>query len=174
MADYYKEQIVKTDMDLTKRLVGSGISIALIVVVILFIPNFIISVGILALVFFLDNKYSKFFAPALLERQLELEYIATNSTFEIDTIINRANRRQEIEIDMKDVIWFSKMDSQKLLGHSHGAKVLDLSNIKIKDNTNKYVFVVTHKDKKTQVIFEPNEDMLNIFKVFVPKHAMEV
>ncbi len=171
MADYYKEQIIKTDMDSKKRLVGTAVCL---VVAVLGFALGIIGIAVVAVIFFLDYRFTKLVTPAVMDRNLEFEYIATNSTFEIDTIINKASRRKEIEINMKDIICFGKLESQKVLGQSHGAEVRDLSNIKNTNNEDKFAFIITKNDKKTKVIFEPSEDMVQIFKVFVPKHAMEI
>ncbi len=174
MADYFKEQIIKTSMDVKSRSIKLIIGIVISGAILFFVPLMGLNVIILAALFFFDYKFTKFFAPGFLERDLEFEYIATNGTFEVDKVINKSSRRKEIECEMKDISWFGKLDNPKLLGQAHGSTILDLSNIKNKNNNDKYVFIITHKDKKTQVIFEPNEDMVKIFQVFVPKHAIEL
>ncbi len=170
MADYYKEQIIKTDMDSKKRIIGT---IACSLLAFLGLIFGTIGLIVVAILFLIDYKFTKLVTPAVFDRKLELEYIATNGTFEIDTIINKARRRKEIEIEMKDVVCFGKLESQKVLGQSHQTEVKDLSNRNNSNNDDKYVFIVMNNSKKTKVIFEPNEDMIQIFKVFVPKHAME-
>ncbi len=174
MADYFKEQIIKTSMDSKSRSIKLFIGIVLSVLIFGLVPFAALSLLILIVLFFLDNKFTRIFAPGFLERDLEFEYIATNGSFEIDKVINKSSRRKEIECEMKDITWFGKLDNPKLLGQSHGTETKDLSNIKNINKNEKYAFIVMHKNKKTQVIFEPNEEMVKIFQVFVPKHAIEL
>lgn len=177
MADYFKEQLVKSGMDIKERVLKIIIGVVISGAILLFIP--FISVFIVALAFFLDYKFLRLFSPGFLDREIEYEYTATNSNFEIDKVMNRSNRRHEINLDMKDIICISKLDNRQLLGHSHGAKIKDFSNIRNTNTDDKYAIICMQKDKngtetKVQVIFEPNEEMLKIFKVFVPKHAVEL
>lgn len=177
MADYFKEQLVKSSMDSKERILKLIIGIVIIVAVFIIIPVF--AVFIVALLFFLDYKFVRLFSPAFIERQIEYEYTATNSHFDIDKVMNKSNRRHEIDLDMKEIICLSKLDSQKLLGHSHGAVIKDFSNLKNTNRNDKYAIVFMHNDKnntekKIQVIFEPNEEILKVFGVFAPKHALEI
>ncbi len=174
MADYFKEQIIKTSMDTKTRGIKVAIGLVISIAILTLIPFFAVSVLLIMLLFYLDYRFTKFFAAGFIERDLEYEYIATNSSFEVDRVINKSNRKHEIDLDMKDITWFGKLDNPKLLGQSHGAVVKDLSNLKNMDTSSKYTFIVMIDGKKTQVIFEPNEDVIAVFKVFVPKHAIEL
>ncbi len=174
MADYFKEQIIKTSMDVKSRSIKLFIGVVISVLILGFVSIPYLNVIILGVLFYLDYRFTKIFAPGFVDRQLEFEYIATNGSFEVDKVINKSSRRKEFDCEMKDIAWFGKIDNPKLLGQSHGSTILDLSNIKNTNNNEKYVFIITHKDKKTQVIFEPNEEMVKIFQVFVPKHAIEL
>ncbi len=174
MADYFKEQIIKTSMDPKIRILKVAISIVLCLGILTFVKIPVVSLIIIALIFYADNRFTRFFAPGVLERELELEYIATNGSFEIDMVINKSSRRHEFDIEMKDISFFSKVDNQKLLGQAHGAEVKDFSNLKNTNKDDKYTFIAMYKGKKIQVIFEPNEDIVEIFKNFVPKHAIEL
>ncbi len=174
MADYFKEQIIKTSMDAKSRGIKIVIGVVIIVAILGLIPYFAVGLLLVIGVFFLDYKYSKLFAAGFIERDLEYEYIATNSSFEVDRVINKSNRKHEIDLEMKEIIWFGKLDNPKLLGQAHGAEIKNLSNLDNKNNDSKYAFITMYKGKKTQVIFEPNEEMVAIFKVFVPKHAIEL
>ncbi len=174
MADYFKEQIIKTSMDAKSRGIKVVIGLVISIAIIMLVPYFAISVLLIMGIFFLDYRYTKLFAAGFLERDLEYEYIATNSSFEVDRVINKSNRKHEIDLEMRDITWFGKLDNPKLLGQTHGAEIKNLSNLKNTDTASKYAFIIMYKDKKTQVIFEPNEDIVAIFKVFVPNHAIEL
>ncbi len=172
MAEHYKEQVVKSAMSEKDRAIKLLIGIVIIFSIFAFLPIMdILKVIIIAVIFFVDYKYTKIFATAFLDRTIEQEYIAMGDSFSIDTVINRSSRRQGIDINLSDVICFSKLDDNKLMGLSHDCKVLDYSNIKNKNTNDKFAFIINIDDKKTKVIFEPNEDVVEIIKTFVPKHA---
>ncbi len=172
MAEHYKEQVVKSAMDEKNRVTKLIIGIAIIFLVLAFLPiSYILKVAIITIIFFVDYKYTKIFASAFLDRTIENEYIVMGDSFSIDTVINKSSRRKGIDINLNDVIYFSKLDDNKLMGLSHDCKILDYSNIKNKNTDDKFAFIINIYDKKAKVIFEPNEKMVEIIKTFVPKHA---
>ncbi len=174
MADLFKEQLVKSSNDMKKVFVKIFIGTVISVLILFLVKNLFFSVGIIAALFFLDYKFLGLFADGFLDRYIEYEYIATNGSFEVDKVINKARRKKQMAIEMKDIACFSKADGQRLLGMAHTCdSVNDFSNINNKNLSEKYSFIVSEKGKKVQVIFEPNEDILNVFKTFVPKHAFE-
>ncbi len=174
MADLFKEQIVKSSVDFKKNFIKIFIGTLVSILILFLIRNLVIGLVIIAVIFFVDYRFLGLFADGFLDRYLEFEYIATNGSFDIDKIINKAKRKKQISIEMQDIQCFSKADGQRIIGLSHTCQeVKDFSNFNNKDISSKYSFVIMQNGKKVQVIFEPNEDMLNVFKTFVPKHAFE-
>ncbi len=174
MADLFKEQLVKSSVDTKKMFIKIFLGTVVSLLILVFMRNLLLSVGIIAVLFFVDYKWVGAFADGFIDRYLEFEYIATNGSFEIDKIINKARRKKQLTIEMKDITCFSKADGQRLIGMAHGCEVRDFSNRNNKNLSEKYSFIITEKGKKVQVIFEPNEDMLSVFKTFVPRHALEI
>lgn len=174
LADYYKEQLVTSAMEPKERIRKVAIGLIIIIAALLLTRNLMFTTIIVLILFFLDYKFTKIFASGFIDRSIEYEYIVTNSIFEADKVINKSSRAPIIDVDMKDIIFLGKLNNPKLTGYKHEAIVKDVSNIKNKNDDEKYTFIVTYKDKKTQVIFEPNEAVLELFKMFVPKHATEI
>ncbi len=173
MADLFKEQLVKSSVDTKKMFVKVFIGTIVSLLILVLTRNIILAAGIIAILFFVDYKWLGVFADGFIDRYLEYEYTATNGSFEVDKIVNKARRKKQITLEMKDIACFSKADGQRILGMAHGCVVKDFSNKNNKNLSEKYSFIITEKGKKVQVIFEPNEDMLNVFKTFVPRHALE-
>ncbi len=174
MADVFKEQLVKSGVDPKKMFFKIFIGIIISVVILIVVKNLLLVVGIITALFFVDYKYLGMFADGFVDRYIEFEYIATNGSFEVDKIINKARRKKQMTLEMKDITCFSKADGQRLIGMAHGCeKVNDFSNRYNKNLSDKYSFIIMENGKKVQVIFEPNEAILSVFQTFVPRHALE-
>ncbi len=175
MADLFKEQLVKSSVDTKKMFIKIFLGTILSVVILIILQDFVFSGILIALLFYLDYRFLGLFADGFVDRYIEFEYIATNGSFEIDKVINRARRKSQMSIEMKDISCLDKADSQRIIGLSHSCdSEKDFSNLNNKNLSEKYCFIIIENGKKVKVTFEPNEDMLKVFKTFVPKHALEI
>ncbi len=170
--DFYKEQLIESSMDSQQRIKGILIGVAFLVVLFIFSQNIFINIGIITICGYLENRFVNIVVPAFISFDFEYEYTATNSFFEIDSIVNRAQRKQICSFDLSDVSYFGKANSQRFLGlEQKSTKKFDCSNLKNKNIEDKYACIVSKNGEATTVIFEPKEEIVKIFEMFVPKHA---
>lgn len=159
---FFNEQIVKRQGSTKQTLLKAGIVIgALILSFIAF--RFLSMFSPIAIVAIL------FGAHYLWQRtNLEFEYAFTNGELDIDTIYNKTGRKRSFSCNVKDFQLVAKLeDSQYANEFSHVQQTLDFStNAK---GSKPYGGIIDYKGKKTKVIFEPNEKILEAMRYYIPR-----
>ena len=101
-------------------------------------------------------------------RNVEYEYIVTNGEVDIDKIISRRKRKRIFSASCKEFEILSRVKS-----NSYSQSVQSIKN-KIDasssiDSPDAFFATLSYKGEKTLLIFEPDERMLNNFKIFIPR-----
>ncbi len=101
-------------------------------------------------------------------RNIEYEYIVTNGDLDIDKIISRRKRKRIFSASCKEFEILAKVSSNSFSQSVQSIKnrIDATSNINSPDA---YFATLAYKGEKTVVIFEPDERMLNNFKIFIPR-----
>ena len=101
-------------------------------------------------------------------RNVEFEYIVTNGELDIDKIISQRKRKRIFSASCKefDIIARVKSNSFSQSVQSIKNRIDASSSINSPDA---YFATLNYKGEKTLVIFEPDERMLNNFKLFIPE-----
>lgn len=162
MDNYFKEQLVKKEVsgiDMAKKVGIIALALVLVVVSSALLKQF----GVIAMLAIVYGAYY------LLQRtNLEYEYIFTNGDLDIDVIYSKAKRKSALNIKAKDFDIVARMNDKKFEHEfTRFEKVLDFSSGKVKDNT--YVAILSHEGKRTKMIFEPNEKILEGMKMYIPR-----
>lgn len=130
-----------------------------IIILSMFVP-IVMMIIVLAIVGILFGTYKlcqKFF--------IEYEYIVTNNSLDIDTIIARNNRKRLITIDIPNIISFSKFDQNKI-GHKQYNKTYFCAN----SDDELYMLEYKHRTQgNVLLIFAPNEKIVGAIKRTAPR-----
>lgn len=135
-----------------------------IIVLSIFVPM-VLMVIILAIVGILMGTYKlcqKFF--------IEYEYIVTNNSLDIDTIIARNNRKRLITVDILNIISFSKFDQNKIKNTQYN-KTYFCAN----EDDDLYMLEYKHRTQgKVLIVFAPNEKIIGAIKRTAPRVACNI
>jgi hypothetical protein len=104
----------------------------------------------------------------IISRNVEYEYIVTNGDLDIDKITARRKRKRIFSASCKEFEVLAKVSSNSFSQsvQSIKNKINAASNINSPDA---YFATLNYKGEKTVVIFEPDERMLNNFKIYIPR-----
>ncbi|MBQ3038319.1 MAG: hypothetical protein IJD30_03980 [Clostridia bacterium] len=100
-------------------------------------------------------------------RQIEYEYILTNSELDVDKIMGRRRRKRVISVDFKHIELCARVDDER---YSHQLsskpdKVYDFTGISDND---KYFVDFHSKDNRTRMFFQPTDKMKENIRIMNP------
>lgn len=161
MKEFLTEQLVKKrqtakDMLIKVLLIVVTIIVALFTLGYWFGP--ILLVAIIALDVFVFNRL-----------KVEYEYTYFTGDLDIDKIFNMQSRKRMLSTNVKDIEILAPTNSPELRPYQE-LKCLDYSTCNPENRT--YEMVVTHKEQKVRVKFEPNEKILNGMKLMEPRKVI--
>ncbi len=162
--DTFMEKIVERKKTSKDTLISAGI-VFLCVFLIVFIIPMIPYVNTMQLVFDVAVIYGAYYL--IKSKSIEFEYSVTNGEIDIDKIIARSRRKRIFSGNCKEFEILAR-----LKGDHYNDSIKNISN-KIEaassmDSPDVFFLVTTYKGQRTVVYFEPNERMLNAFRLFIP------
>lgn len=170
MGDVFIERMIKKKFESTDLLVMLGIIVAMVVVV---FAGFIIGMVILpfpmiTLLAILGAAFGGYKLVTM--RMLEYEYSLTNGFVAVDKIMNRSSRKRmtSFECNTAEDIGEYQKNEARLKNQSFDARIFATE---YSDHRNSwYMIVRSQKTGKTLVVFDPDEELLEDIKKFIPKH----
>lgn len=109
--------------------------------------------------------YLAYYASSMLN--IEFEYILTNGTFDVDSVINMKKRKRLASFECKDIDEFGVYDSNK--SYDCATKLMAAND----DAENLYYFAIQSKDKgKLLLIVQPDEKMIEGLKKCLPRQLV--
>lgn len=163
--DTFIEKIVTKKKGPVDYLITFGLLLAAVILIMLCFSiqvlqqlgiSLLLAVGIVYLVYRL-----------IVSRNVEYEYVVTNGDLDIDKITARRKRKRIFSASCKEFEILAKVSSNSFSQSVQSLKRIDAtSNISSPDA---YFATLNYKGEKTVVIFEPDERMLNNFKIFIPR-----
>ena len=104
-------------------------------------------------------------------RNVEYEYIVTNGELDIDRIVSKRKRKRIFSASSKDFDVIAPVNSSSFtqLDLSIKNRIDASSSINSPDA---YYFTLNYNNNRTLVIFEPDERMLNNFKLYIPRKVL--
>lgn len=164
MNDAFIERMVKKKRD-SKDLAIALLCVLAIFVLgfasLLFIPNF--AIFIVAGLCFGAYKL-------ITMRNLEFEYSLTNGFIAIDKIINRASRKRLTAFECKDIESMGDYEKNKARLQNMQVQTRIFASKDSVGTDAWYILVNTNKTGKTLIVFNPDDDMLDAIKRFMPSH----
>lgn len=107
---------------------------------------------------------------------IEYEYAVTNYYLDIDKIIAQRKRSRIVSLDIRKIDYFISSKEESL----YSAQKNDKSIVQSFDCTsnsgeqNVYAIIANVDGKKTRVLFEPNEEIIESVKKFLQKKPYQV
>lgn len=164
MNDSFIERMVKKERsfkDLGIALLSIFAVFLLGFVSLLFIPNF-------ALFVVAGASFGAYKLITL--RNLEFEYTLTNGFISIDKIMNRASRKRLTSFECKDIESMGDYDTNKARLQNHQVQTRIFASKNETGSGAWYITVNAKKTGKTLLVFNPDEDLLDAIKKFMPSH----
>jgi hypothetical protein len=104
-------------------------------------------------------------------RNVEFEYVVTNGELDIDKIVSKRKRKRVFSASCKEFDILAKVKSSNFNHNVQEIKKrIDASSSL--DSPDAYFATLNYKGEKTVIIFEPDERMLNNFKIFIPRKML--
>lgn len=165
--DGFVEKIVARRKTTTDYLVIAGLIIGGIILVIL---SGLIPIGGISLLVFAGICYLVYYFAT--SRNIEFEYIVTNSDVDVDKIISKRKRKRIFSANCKEFDIVAKYKSTYYTPEVKNIqnKIDATSTIESPDV---YFATLNYKGERTVLFFEPNEKMLDMFKSYIPRKVFK-
>lgn len=159
MSDFYTEQLVKRKNGLREYLLKLLLIMAVIAsfLSVLFIPSFFglfVPVIVVVIVYFLFRRLS-----------VEYEYQYVNGDLDIDKIYYKTRRKHAWSMNVHALEYLAPADHFGLKEY-HPSGVRDFSSHT--GDAQLYAMIVSEENEQIEVLFEPNEEIVNGFYMAAP------
>lgn len=162
MSDYYTEQLVKKRADMKDVFIKAllvALTIVSVLIVFMFPFGIILPVGMIVLDVFMFRRMN-----------VEYEYLYVNGDLDIDKIMNKAKRKRVFSAHVSNLELLAPVKDLELRQHAD-AKTFDFSSRN--DGARLYALVVVDRGQKKKVIFEPNDTIIEGFKMLAPRKVAQ-
>lgn len=169
MNDVFVERMVKKKFETTDLLIVVGVIAGIIV---LSLAGFLVGVGLLmfpmlALLVMAGSVFGGYKLISM--RMLEYEYSLTNGFVTVDKIMNRASRKRMTSFECstcEDIGTYQEAE-QRLKTRSFDNRIFATQYADHRDSW--FMIVQSSKTGKTLVVFDPDEDLQEAIKKFIPR-----
>lgn len=169
MNDVFVERMVKKKFETTDLLIVVGVIAGIIV---LSLAGFLVGVGLLmfpmlALLVMAGSVFGGYKLISM--RMLEYEYSLTNGFVTVDKIMNRAARKRMTSFECstcEDIGTYQEAE-QRLKTRSFDNRIFATQYADHRDSW--FMIVQSGKTGKTLVVFDPDEDLQEAIKKFIPR-----
>ena len=169
MGDVFIERMIKKKFESTDMLILVGIILGIIVAVLIgFVVGFlIVPFPMLTMLVALGAGFGGY--KLMTMRLLEYEYSLTNGYVAVDKIMNRSSRKRmtAFECNTAEDIGEYVQNEARLKNQSFDARIFATEYSHHRDAW--YMIVRSPKTGKTLVVFNPDEEMLEAIKKFIPR-----
>lgn len=167
--DVFMEKIVTKKKDIKDNFLVFGIILGTFILILVLLNIQIINqlgIGLFLIVGLFYLAYRLITA-----RNVEFEYVVTNGELDIDKIISRRKRKRVFSASCKEFEILARVKS-----NSYSQSVQAIKNridaTSSPDSPDAFFATLNYKGEKTLVLFEPDERMLNNFKLFIPRKIL--
>lgn len=164
--DTFMEKLVTKRKSIKDQFITAGIILgAMILIMVVLSIQVIAQLGIS---FFLAAAIVYLGYRLITSRNAEFEYIVTNGDLDIDKITARRKRKRIFSASCKEFEILSRVKSNSFSQSVQSIKNRIDATSSI-DSPDAFFATLNYKGEKTLLIFEPDERMLNNFKIFIPR-----
>lgn len=164
--DTFMEKLVTKRKGIKDSLITAGIIFGTFIVIML-----VLSVKVIAQLnigMFLIAGLGYLAYRLITSRNVEFEYIVTNGELDVDKITSRRKRKRIFSASCKEFEILSRVKSNSFSQSVQSIKNRIDASSSI-DSPDAFFATLSYKGQKTLLIFEPDERMLNNFKIFIPR-----
>lgn len=169
MGDVFIERMVKKKFESMDLLVMVGIVVAMIIAVFIgFVVGMVmLPIPMITLLVVLGAGFGGY--KLMTMRMLEYEYSLTNGYVAVDKIMNRSSRKRmtAFECNTAEDIGPYNQNEARLKNQSFDARIFATEYADHRDAW--YMVVRSQKTGKTLVVFNPDEELLEGIKKFIPR-----
>ena len=164
--DIFIEKLVAKKKTFTDSLINAGIILGTVILIMLSATVKVISQLGLGLFIAVGLIYLAY--RLITSRNVEFEYIVTNGDLDIDKIVSKRKRKRIFSANCKEFDIVSRVKSNSFSQSVQSIKNRIDASSSI-DSPGAFFVTLNYKGEKTLVIFEPDDRMLNNFKMFIPR-----
>lgn len=161
MDDFYTEQLIKKQTSSKDTLKKVGLIAVTVLSVLL---AFVMPIGIILPIIMIVIDVLVFQSL-----NVEYEYAFVNGDLDIDKIMNKSRRKRLISVDAEQMILLAPVGSVELMQYKK-AKTCDYTSGN--NNANVYALIATDKGETRQILFEPNETIVEGFFIKAPRKVI--
>lgn len=161
--DIFVEQTVqkkRTSADFVKIITCVLASVAAVIIIPLFLGSFALIICA-ALIYLLYN--------IILSVNIEYEYAFTNGALDVDKIIAARRRKNLTELNAREIEILAKTTDDSYRSYKSNSAIKRISAHSGIYGDDVYFAVFMQGDKKTMLLFNPNEEILDGFKRLNPQ-----
>lgn len=164
--DTFMEKLVTKRKSIKDQFITAGIILGTMILIMVVLSIQVIAQ--LGISFFLAAAIVYLGYRLITSRNVEFEYIVTNGDLDIDKITARRKRKRIFSASCKEFEILSRVKSNSFSQSVQSIKnrIDTTSSI---DSPDAFFATLNYKGEKTLLIFEPDERMLNNFKIFIPR-----
>lgn len=183
--DFYMEYMLKKKKDGRDiAIIAASVILAILLSIVMFvvisatayalmgtqISSFAFSIGLVLIAFIWYGVYL-----VISSRNIEYEYILTNSEVDMDRIMSRKGRKRIASFDFKDAEIVANIEDNehnfKYKNPENGIKVIDITGDKERGNVYFVDYFCGEKNEKRRVLFQPTTKMIEAIKKVNPRNV---
>lgn len=169
MNDVFVERMVKKKFESLDLLIVLGVIVGIVAATLIgfVVGLFVLAFPMISLLVAAGAVYGGY--KLICMRLLEYEYSLTNGFVTVDKIINRASRKRltSFECSSCEDIGQYQGQEERLKTRSFDARIYACASSGHENSW--YMIVQSGKTGKTLVVFDPDEDLLEAIKKFIPR-----
>lgn len=170
--DTYYEYIFKKKKEVRDYIINALVTMAAIIL--FHFLTVLILFGITTLVFLLPAIWFGIIWGAIkliLARNIEYEYLLTGCDLDADMIINKSRRKRIISVRRREIEIIAPIESSSLPKDWKNLPKADISSRYVENKV--FVMIANKPEGKKAVLFEPTEQMKDVFRKKLPGKYFE-
>lgn len=105
-------------------------------------------------------------------QRVEYDYTFTNGILDIAKIINRSKRKKMLSADIREFQVVAPIHNNNFQSVLKDKGIKQRYNLFLNRGRNLYYCIILHEGKKSLLVFEPSQEMLKLFKIYIPHNVI--
>ena len=170
--DFFTEYIIKQKKSNFKILAAAGMIILTIAVWLITLPFSVLPLAS-SFIVLIDAAVAYGAYLVITSFNIEYEYCVTNSEMDVDKIINRRKRKRIVTLKFTGIEIMAPVNDSRFRDEENG-EFADVIMAAISPDHPDAYFIIFEKDgKRTKLIFNPSEKIVETAAVFAPRKVYE-
>ena len=170
--DFFTEHIIKQKKSKKVFLAAAGM-IVLTLAVWLFTFPFVAHPMLSSIVGLVDAAMVYVTYLVISNFNIEYEYCVTNSEMDVDKIINRKKRKRIASVKFTEMEIMAPVGDSRFSGQENAAFAQVHMTAKSENDPDAYYIIYDDNGKRTKLVFNPTQKMIDSAKFFAPRKTYE-